>query len=82
MIEKIIMVGVIWNAVLQTVWFWWTLKNHSHKHIENNELKSPYLKSSYVEMDLEPKPREEVLNGEKKYNPDKIKGAFDNVFGG
>ncbi len=36
MIEIIIMIGVVWNACLQTYWFYWTLKNHSHKHIENN----------------------------------------------
>jgi len=28
MIEKIIMVGVIWNGLLQTAWFVWTLKKH------------------------------------------------------
>jgi hypothetical protein len=33
MIEKIIMVGVIWNAFLQTAWFIWTLKKHKdEKH--------------------------------------------------
>jgi len=36
MIEQIILIGVVWNALLQTIWFIWTLKNHSHKHIENN----------------------------------------------
>jgi hypothetical protein len=81
MIEEIVMIGVIWNAVLQTAWFIWTLKNHSHKHIENNELESPFL-GDYIEPELTPKSREEVLSGDKKYDPNKVKGAFDGLFGG
>jgi hypothetical protein len=32
-IEKIIMVGVIWNAVLQTIWFVIDLRRSQNKHV-------------------------------------------------
>jgi hypothetical protein len=34
-IEKIIMYGVIWNAVLQTMWFVWSFSIHKRKHKED-----------------------------------------------
>ncbi len=35
MVEEIIMVGVIWNAVLQTYWFVWSKGIHERKHKED-----------------------------------------------
>jgi len=82
MIETIVMVGVIWNAVLQTIWFIWTLKNHSRKHIENNEESpdSEIVTDSILNYTPTPKTKEEVFSGEKKYDATKIKGAFDSFF--
>jgi len=35
MIEKIIMVGVVTNTLIQAYWLYWTLKNHKDdKHQE------------------------------------------------
>jgi len=34
MIEDIICVGVIWNAILQTYWFFWSKSIHERKHDE------------------------------------------------
>jgi hypothetical protein len=31
-LELIITIGVIWNAVLQSIWFIWSIKTHNEKH--------------------------------------------------
>jgi len=33
-IETIVMIGVVWNAILQTMWFYWSVKVHEEKHTE------------------------------------------------
>jgi hypothetical protein len=76
MIEIIIMIGVVGNFLLQLSWFIWTLKNHSHKHIENNPDPMDQIKD-FVPT---PKSRDEVFSAEKRYDPNKIKGAFDELF--
>ncbi len=82
MIEIIVMIGVVWNACLQTYWFYWTLKNHSHKHIENNpeNLPKEMVTNSLEGYVATPKSKDEVFSGERKYDPNKVKGVFDNVF--
>jgi len=35
-IEHIVMAGVIWNAILQTYWFFWSRNIHKRKHKEDN----------------------------------------------
>ena len=90
-LELIIMVGVIWNAVLQTIWFIWSIKVHTEKHLEDETQqtsrtsKTPRTPKTQktapvVWNDVIPKTREEVLNTEKRYNPDEIQGAFDDFF--
>ena len=37
MIETIVMVGVIWNALLQTYWLFWSKKIHERKHLTDEE---------------------------------------------
>ena len=32
MIEKIVMIGVVGNFLLQSYWLYWTLKEHKDKH--------------------------------------------------
>jgi len=34
-IETLVLFGVWWNAVLQTVWFVWSLSQHYTKHKED-----------------------------------------------
>ncbi len=85
MIELIVMVGVIGNFILQTIWFIWTLKNHSHKHIENNPEtfetpKEEMCTNSIRDYQPIPKSRDEVFGAERRYDPNKIKGVFDGVF--
>jgi hypothetical protein len=84
MIEIIVMIGVVGNFLLQSYWFIWTLKNHSHKHIENNEENLPENKeivtNSITNYTPTPKSKEEVFSGERKYDPNKVKGAFDSFF--
>jgi CRISPR/Cas system-associated protein endoribonuclease Cas2 len=84
MIEIIVAIGVIGNFLLQLSWFIWTLKNHSHKHIENNQENLPdhdeIVTDSITDYTPVPKSKEEVFSGERKYNPDKVKGAFDSFF--
>jgi hypothetical protein len=33
MVEYIVMVGVIWNAVLQTIWFVEDMRRRQNKHL-------------------------------------------------
>jgi hypothetical protein len=93
MIEIIIMIGVVGNFLLQLSWFIWTLKNHKkgdwHKHIENDEVggvdevgetETEIVTNSIHGYEPTPKSRAEVFGGEKKYDPNKIKGAFDEFF--
>ena len=45
-LEIIITIGAISaliNTVLQISWFIWTLRNHSHKHIENDDIPEDYI---------------------------------------
>jgi len=35
-IEIIVMVGVVWNAILQTYWFIWSKIIHERKHLTDN----------------------------------------------
>ena len=39
-IEEIIMYGVVWNAILQSIWFLWTIVNHETHKGEADEQKS------------------------------------------
>jgi len=78
MIEIIVMIGVVGNFLLQLIWFIWTLKNHSHKHIENNH--EEIITNSITDYTPVPKSKEEVFGAERKYDPSKVKGAFDSFF--
>jgi cell division protein FtsN len=67
MIETIVMIGVVGNFLLQSVWFIWTLKNHSHKHIENNPDQTDQTEPEY------PAPRPHNKRPIKpSYNPGKF----------
>jgi hypothetical protein len=77
-IEIIVMVGVIWNAILQTIWFIWSIKTHHQKH--NEDENSELMTNSTTDYEPKFKSRDEVLNAERKYDPNKIKGMFDSVF--
>ena len=48
-LEHWVLIGVMGNFVLQSLWFIWTLRNHSHKHIENN----PEELEDYSELEEE-----------------------------
>ena len=86
MVEIIVMIGVIGNFLLQSYWFYWTLKNHSHKHIENNE--NTENKEHIEQLSTNslqgyqpvPKSKDEVFSGERKYDPSTVKGQFDSIF--
>ena len=87
MIEIIVMIGVLGNFLLQGYWFIWTLKNHSHKHIENNESNetNETNQETIITNDIRgyqpiPKSKEEVFGAERKYDPSKIEGKFDSLF--
>ena len=83
MIEIIIMVGVIWNALLQTYWFYWSRKVHNEKHYTDHEpVESEVIVKCKDIRDYiaTPKSKDEVFSGEKKYDPNKIQGAFDSFF--
>ena len=86
MIEIIVMIGVVGNFVPQLCWFIWTLKNHSHKHIENNSENTEntenneIVTNSITDYTPVPKSKEEVFGAERKYDPSKVKGAFDSLF--
>ena len=79
-IEIVIMSGVLWNAFLQTYWFFWSKKIHDkseygRKHFSDSE-----------EIDLgipnqvkRPVPSE-VSPPQRKYNPDEIEGKLDVFF--
>ena len=83
MIEIIVAIGVIGNFILQTTWFIWTLKNHSHKHIENNPEPPKHgeiVTDSITNYTPTPKTRDEVFSGERKYDHRRVKGIFDSLF--
>jgi len=95
MLETIICIGVIWNAVLQTGWFIWSYKIHNRKHLSDDEIEIELfdkLKKHFDDLEDERKrhqnwtdftplkTKDEILNTEKKFNPDEIPGAFDTIF--
>ena len=89
-IEVIVMIGVIWNALLQTYWFFWSKSIHERKHkddeIESKENKEQserpeqLLTNSLQGYQPIPKSKDEVFSGERKYDPSTVKGQFDDFF--
>ena len=91
--ETIIMIGVIWNALLQTYWFFWSRSIHDRKHSSDeidlyDKIKEycddtiPLNTQNNVGWeDFVPlKTKDDILNNTPKYNPDDIPGAFDDIF--
>jgi hypothetical protein len=92
--ETVIMVGVIWNAMLQTYWFFWSREIHNRKHfsdeIDLHDKIKKYCDDNIAEKDTQNiwkefvplKTKEEILNNAKAYDPDEISGALDTLFKG
>ena len=95
MIEIIIMIGVISNAVLQTYWFFWSRSIQQRKHKDDEfkndidealknleEMQNKFNTKVNTWNEFNPSESNETLtrNEHGKYNPDEIKGHFDGFF--
>ncbi len=72
-IVTISMLGVLWNALLQTHWYIWSKAEHAKKHRLDPGINPSILDPGINILD----PRRDAQG---KFNPDEIQGQLDGFF--